>query len=63
MAGSDQWYYCLEHGQVEQAGEGCALDRAMGPYPSAAAAAEWRKTSEARNAAWDEDDRRWDEGE
>lgn len=51
----DGYYYCLKHATVEQ-GAGCrALDR-MGPYPSAAAAADWKSQVEANNEAWDADD-------
>ena len=58
--GDDKWYFCLEHNRVEQEGGACRLDHAMGPYPTKEAAANWKATSEARNEAWDEDDRRWE---
>ena len=59
-ADGKQWYFCLEHDKVEREGEGCRLDRAMGPYATAEAAANWKQTAEARNEAWDEEDRRWE---
>ena len=57
---SDAFYFCLKHETVEK-GAGCkALDR-MGPYPTAAAAAGWKSQVEERNAAWKEEDERWDD--
>ena len=51
MADDKKWYFCLDHKRVEQAGQGCQLDHAMGPYATEA---------EARNEAWDEEDRKWE---
>jgi hypothetical protein len=31
----------------------------LGPYPTEAAARDWKATAEARNEAWDEEDERW----
>jgi hypothetical protein len=53
------YYYCLTHQTVEE-GAGCRAADRMGPYDSAAAAANWRQTHEAREQVWeageDEDD-------
>jgi hypothetical protein len=54
-ATAGDYFYCLTHEAVER-GQGCrALDR-MGPYPSAAAAAAWQESVEARNEAADKED-------
>jgi hypothetical protein len=57
-----QWYWCLDHNRVEEASEACRPDRCMGPYETREEARNWREKVEARNEAWDEEDRRW-EGE
>jgi len=59
---AQQWYWCLEHSTVEPAREGCPADRRMGPYSSPEEARNWKARSEAREEAWEEEDRRW-EGE
>ncbi len=56
----EQWYWCLDHQEVEAAGSGCALDRKLGPFPSPAEARRWKQKFETRNEAWDEEDRRWE---
>lgn len=57
------WYWCHRHERVEEAGRACrALDR-LGPYPSPEAAENWRETASARNEAWDDQDRAWEEGD
>ena len=61
-AQSGKWYWCLDHDRVEGAGEACPPDRCMGPYETRDEAAHWRDKVEARNEAWDQEDRRW-EGE
>jgi hypothetical protein len=59
---ANEWYWCLEHQRAESADQSCPPDRRMGPYSSADEAQHWREKVEARNEAWDEEDRRW-EGE
>jgi hypothetical protein len=56
------WFWCLDHKRVEGASEPCPPDRRMGPYSTRDEAAHWRDKVEARNEAWDQEDRRW-EGE
>ncbi|AJE85995.1 hypothetical protein SLNWT_5619 [Streptomyces albus] len=54
------WYYCLQHGKVEEGPECPAQDR-MGPYPSPEAAQHAMDISAERNAEWDNDPR-WQDG-
>lgn len=49
------FYYCLTHATVEQ-GPVCRSADRMGPYPTAAAAADWRTTHAAREDAWADDE-------
>jgi hypothetical protein len=54
------WYWCQRHDRAEQGAAACrALDR-LGPYPTRQDAENWREHAEARNEAWDEQDRAWD---
>ena len=61
-AESRSWYWCLDHKRVEPEDDACPPDRCMGPYKSRDEAAHWRDKVEARNEAWEQEDRRW-EGE
>ncbi|MDQ1726402.1 MAG: hypothetical protein QOK14_447 [Frankiaceae bacterium] len=45
------YYFCLTHETVEE-GVGCRGADRMGPYDSAAAAANWRSAHAAREDAW-----------
>jgi hypothetical protein len=60
MDGGD-FYWCLEHQQVEQ-GPGCRVDNRLGPYPTAEDATNWRQRVDARNEDWEEEDERWERG-
>lgn len=51
-----QWYYCLEHQQVEPY-EGCKAANRLGPYATREEATEALERVEARNTAWEEDPR------
>ncbi len=53
--GGPRWYWCLAHNAVESE-EGCRGSDRMGPYASAADAANWRAIAAARNEAWDAED-------
>jgi hypothetical protein len=53
------WFWCLRHSRVEHGAESCPADVRMGPYPSEAAAKNWRESVEARNEKWDAEDRAW----
>ncbi len=56
------WYWCMRHQAVEPADRGCPPDQRTGPYATEEEARHWRDKVEARNEAWEEEDRRW-EGE
>jgi hypothetical protein len=52
-----EWYYCIQHGKVEEGPECPAKDR-MGPYGTAAEASRAMEKAGERNAEW-ENDPRW----
>jgi hypothetical protein len=52
-----EWFYCLEHGKVEEGPECPGKDR-MGPYGSRQEAAAAMETARERNVQW-ENDPRW----
>lgn len=54
-----QWYWCLTHQRAESADQRDDPDNALGPYASAAAAADWKQTVEARAEKWQEEDEAW----
>ncbi len=58
---SDEWYFDLKRGVAVPAAERGHADHMLGPYPSKAAAENWRNTVEARNEDWDADDERWEQ--
>lgn len=55
-----EWFYCLEHGKVEEGPECPGKDR-MGPYGSREEAAHAMETAAERNVRW-ENDPRWSDG-
>jgi hypothetical protein len=59
---AERWYWCFTHDRVESHDQRDDPDNALGPYPSAAAAADWRSRAEQRDEAWVADDKAW-EGE
>lgn len=62
MSHEDEYYWCLRHHRVETYDQCRAGDR-LGPYPSAAAAADALETAEQRNEDWENDPRFNDEDE
>lgn len=54
------YYWCLDHGRVETGENRCKADNRLGPYPTEAAARNWRETVEDRNDAWDDQDEEWE---
>lgn len=49
-----EWYFCLDHHDVEPR-EGCRAAVRLGPYPTRAEAEKALETVESRNEAWDND--------
>jgi hypothetical protein len=60
VAEVEEWYFDLERGIAVPASQRGVADRMLGPYPSKAAAENWRKTVATRNDAWDAEDERWE---
>ena len=53
---SDGWYYCLDHHAVEPY-QGCRSATRLGPYPTAADAAQAIEKAAERNEEWETDPR------
>lgn len=51
---SEQWYFCLDHKQVESDG-GCRNAERLGPYDTREAASRALQTAAERTQSWDED--------
>lgn len=63
MSDATEYWFNVRTGQVQtnyDKGQGKDL---MGPYPTRDAAARALSTAAARTESWDEDDRRWREGD
>ena len=56
-----EWYYCVEHGAVEE-GLGCRAAVRLGPYSSESEAMRALERVDERNEDW-ETDPRWNEEE
>jgi hypothetical protein len=56
-----EWYYCLEHGKVEEGPE-CPAKNRMGPYTTPAEAERALRTAAERNEEWEKDPR-WHDGD
>lgn len=54
-----EWFWCLTHERAETEEDRDEPENSLGPYPSEAAARDWKATNEARNEAWKEEDERW----
>jgi hypothetical protein len=63
MSEAPQFYFNLTTGQVEELAKKSQSKDLLGPYPSRAAAAAALELAKQRTEAWDEEDRRWHEGE
>lgn len=57
-----QFFWCVKHSRVEAAADVDSPGDALGPYPTEAAARDWKARNEARNESWDAADKAW-EGE
>ncbi|MFD4988854.1 hypothetical protein [Streptomyces sp. NPDC058374] len=57
-----EWYYCLEHGTVEE-GPQCPAKNRLGPYPTRQEAENAMSTAAERNQSWENDTRWRDRGD
>jgi hypothetical protein len=57
---TEDWYFDVKRGVAVPASERGHADDLLGPYPSKAAAENWRQTVTTRNDAWDAEDERWE---
>jgi hypothetical protein len=63
MSEEPQYYFNTRTNQVETLKEKSQSKDLLGPYPTHVAAAAALETARARTEDWDEEDRRWREGE
>jgi hypothetical protein len=52
------FFWCLDHSAVEDV-DGCRGEVRLGPYATAAEAADALETARRRTEAWDEQDKAW----
>lgn len=57
---TERWWFDLQRGQAVRDDERGPAKDMLGPYPSKAAAENWRVTRDEREGAWREEDERWD---
>ena len=53
---TEQWWFDLKLGQAVRDDERGPAQHLLGPYPTRAAAENWRSTHEQREEAWTRDD-------
>jgi hypothetical protein len=58
-----QFFYNVRTGQVEELEKKSQSKDLLGPYPTREAAAAALETARKRTEEWDEEDRRWREGD
>lgn len=58
-----QFYFNTRTGEVEELARKSQSKDLLGPYPTREAAAAALQTARARTETWDEQDRRWREGD
>jgi len=63
MSESTQFFFNVTTGQVEELANKNQSKDLLGPYPTREAAAAALQTARQRTEKWDEDDRRWREGD
>jgi hypothetical protein len=63
MSQAPQFYYNLKTGQVEELAKKSQSKDVLGPYPTRAAAEAALETARKRTEDWDEQDRRWNNGD
>ena len=57
---TEEWYFDLRRGEAVPASQRGNAENMLGPYPSKAAAENWRQTVKSRNDEWDAEDERWE---
>jgi hypothetical protein len=62
MSEAPQFYFNTKTGQVEELAKKSQSKDLLGPYPTREAAAAALDTAHSRTEAWDEEDRRYNEG-
>ena len=50
------YYWCLDHGQVEQDDTDCPPDRRLGPYPTQEDARNWKESVSAKTEEWEREE-------
>jgi hypothetical protein len=63
MSEAPQFYFNVRTHQVEELEEKSQSKDLLGPYPTRAAAEAALETARARTEEWDEEDRRWRNGD
>jgi hypothetical protein len=63
MSESPQFFFNVKTGQVEELANKSQSKDLLGPYPTREAAAAALETAQKRTEDWDEQDRRWREGD
>jgi hypothetical protein len=63
MSEGPQFYYNTRTHQVEELARKSQSKDLLGPFPTRAAAAAALENAQARTEKWDEEDRRWREGD
>ena len=63
MSETPQFFFNTATGQVEELTKKSQSKDLLGPYPTREAAAAALDTARARTEQWDEDERRWREGD
>ena len=62
MSEQPQFFFNIRTHQVEELANKSRSEDLLGPYPTREAAENALETARARTEAWDEADRRWNEG-
>lgn len=63
MSEQPQFFFNVTTGQVEELADKSQSRNLLGPYATRAEAAAALETARRRTEDWDEEDRRWNEGE
>lgn len=60
MAELQRFWWCQRHHRVETIDDACSARHLLGPYPSAAAARNWKQRHDAREDRWEAQDEQWE---